>query len=83
MSAPFRLDALESRRLLSGDVLAKVIGGKLLLLGDNQDNAVVINDDGLASGQLRLTASGCADRALTAAINDDGEIKLVTRGEGF
>src|SRR5687767_2123084 len=58
MSAPFRVDALESRRLLSGDVLAKVIGGKLLLLGDNQDNAVVINDDGLASGQLRLTASG-------------------------
>jgi hypothetical protein len=58
MSAPFRVDVLESRRLLSGDVLAKVIGGKLLVLGDNQDNAVVIDDGGLASGQLRLTASG-------------------------
>jgi hypothetical protein len=58
MSAPFRVDVLESRRLLSGDVLAKVIDGKLLLLGDNQDNAVVINDDGLASEQFRLTASG-------------------------
>lgn len=77
MSAPFRVDVLESRRLLSGDVLAKVIGGKLLLLGDNQDNAVVINDDGLASGQLRLTASG------GTTINGSAEpvvLSAITRG---
>ena len=58
MTAPFRVDSLESRRLLSGDVLVKVLYGKLVALGDNQDNAIVINDDGLAAGQLRVTASG-------------------------
>jgi len=48
------LERLESRLLLAGDVSAVILGGALKVVGDTADNAIQIDTDGLAQGQVRL-----------------------------
>jgi hypothetical protein len=49
-----RIEGLERRYLLAGDVTVKVAGGNLLLTGDNKDNFVIVSGTGTA-GQFVVT----------------------------
>ncbi|MEM8945426.1 MAG: hypothetical protein AAGD11_09595 [Planctomycetota bacterium] len=44
-SRPLRMEALESKNLLAGDVIAALIGGDLYITGDSADNSVQIVRD--------------------------------------
>ena len=48
------LETLESRLLLAGDVSAVIVRGALNVVGDTADNAIQIDTDGLAQGQVRV-----------------------------
>lgn len=51
------LETLESRRLLSGDVLVIVEDGLLIVHGDTRDNAITIDQDGLGVDEFRVTGT--------------------------
>ena len=57
-NAPARsaMEVLESRRLLSGSVLASVVHGMLTIRGDNAANAIVMDQTGLNASQVRVSA---------------------------
>lgn len=63
------LEALESRQLLAGDVLAAVTGGTLHLTGDDLANSIVVTQQ---SGRLVVTAGDD-----TTAVQFDGDAKKV------
>src|SRR4051812_21859695 len=48
------LETLESRTLLSGSVLVSVVGGNLIVRGDNAANVIVMDQTGLPAGQVRI-----------------------------
>jgi len=51
-------EALESRMFLSGDVLASVVNGSVILRGDAEANAIVMDAAGLNADQVRVTGAG-------------------------
>ena len=70
-------EALESRVLLSGSVVASVSGGNLDIQGDNAANAIVLDQSGLNADQVRITGAG------GTAINSQADAVIlsgVTRG---
>jgi len=71
------MEGLESRLFLAGDVSAVVRGGTLRIVGDAADNAIYIDADGLAAGQIRITSIDEDTR-----INGQSSVVLagVTRG---
>src|SRR5688572_30705423 len=74
------LEALESRRLLSGNVTASVAGGDLTLSGDAESNQLILDQVGLSADQVRLTGTG------GTTINDAAEPVImsgITRAMGM
>jgi methionine-rich copper-binding protein CopC len=70
-------EALEPRLFLSGNVLTSLVGGRLTIQGDNAANAIVLDQNGLGAGQMRIAGSG------GTAINDQAGAIIVsgiTRG---
>ena len=61
------LEALESRQLLSGSVLASVVHGMLNIRGDSAANVVVLDQTGLAANQVRV--SGLSGTAINKQTN--------------
>ena len=51
-----KLEPLEQRMLLSGNVVVSVFHGDLLVKGDNAGNSIVLDQSGLATGQIRVTS---------------------------
>lgn len=74
-SAPACLppEALESRVFLSGNVLASVVNGNVHIRGDADANAIVMDQSGLAEGQIRVTGTdGTAINGQGAAVVLEG-----------
>lgn len=73
---------LESRSMMAGDVTAAVVGGDLVLTGDNQDNAIVVKqflgNQFIVSGQnadgSATTINGQANQLFT--FNGDVRVQL-------
>ncbi len=55
-----RLEALEERIAPAGAILAEIRGGNLVITGDADANDIVIDNAGLAAGQVRLTSGADA-----------------------
>ena len=53
-----KLESLEARLLLSGNVTAEVIGGSLVVTGDGADNMINIEQTGLGAGEFRIDRDG-------------------------
>jgi len=53
---PACFEPLEGRLLLAGDVTAALSGGNLLIVGDDRANDIILDQDQLAAGQLRLSS---------------------------
>lgn len=51
-------EALERRLFLSGNVTTTIDEGNLVIRGDVAANAIVVDQAGLAAGQLRITGAG-------------------------
>src|SRR5688500_14343215 len=51
-------EALETRKLMSGTVLATVVNGAVTLRGDGESNAIVLDQAGLTDGQVRVSGAG-------------------------
>ncbi len=66
------VEALEPRLLMSGNVVVTMADGDVLVRGDRADNAVVVDQDGLADGQIRLVgADGTTINGQAEMILDD------------
>lgn len=52
------IEQLETRRLLSGNVTASIVNGNLEIWGDNVANEVIVDQLGLAAGQVRIGSGG-------------------------
>jgi hypothetical protein len=48
-------EALEPRSLLSGSVMATMVDGSLIIVGDATANAIVMDQAGLSAGQVRIS----------------------------
>ena len=73
-------EALEPRLFLSGSVSASVVGGRLVIRGDNAANAIVLDQAGLGAGQMRISGTGgTAINQQTGAMIVSG----VTRGTSW
>jgi hypothetical protein len=67
----YQIEHLEGRRLLAGDVIAAVVAGNLVVRGDGFDNAIIVDGEGLAAGQVRLSGTD------GTSINGSGEPLLL------
>jgi hypothetical protein len=65
------VEALESRRLLAGNVLVSVVDGDLVVTGDGAKNRILIDAAGLAAGEVRVRP---ADD--TTTVNGDPQVVL-------
>ncbi len=65
-SAGPTLEGLEARQLLSGNVVASVTAGNLIILGDAADNTIVLDQAGLSAGQVRI--SGVSGTAINSQV---------------
>ena len=52
-----RLESLERRLPLAGNVTAAILGGSLVITGDLDDNDITLDDDG-APGRVEITPNG-------------------------
>ena len=71
-----RVESLESRTLLAGNVFASTIGGTLIIRGDALGNAITLERDGTAPGSFLLRGDD------TTTVNGEGTLFFqgVTRG---
>lgn len=53
-SHPAKIEPMEGRLMLAGDVWAGVVGGSLILRGNEADNHVVIDQSGLGEREFRV-----------------------------
>ncbi len=77
------VETLEPRLLMSGNVTATVADGDVLVRGGRADNAVVVDQDGLADGQIRLVGvDGTTINGQAEVILDDvvGALAFDLRG---
>jgi hypothetical protein len=58
-----RFESLESRRLLAGDVTARIDNGKLIIKGDKLDNGITIVA-GANAGEVVITGVDAARAAV-------------------
>ena len=49
-------EQLEPRNMLAGDVMVEVVGGNLIIEGDEFDNEIRIDQSGLAAGVFRVSS---------------------------
>ena len=81
MKTSLRLEMLEQRRVLAGNVVADFDGGKLELIGDNQANEIDVNLDGtdiVVQGLGDTTVNGSSDPVV---YQRNGDIDLVAKME--
>ncbi|MEA2710287.1 MAG: hypothetical protein QOF78_2888 [Phycisphaerales bacterium] len=74
------VEVLEPRRFLSGSVTATVDHGNLTILGDAEANAIVVDQTGLAAGEVRILGTG------GTTVNDQSAAVVltgITRGVGI
>ena len=75
-------EALEPRQFLAGDVLAQIVGGSLVVTGDDAANAITITQQGLAAGEVQVTpapgttVNGGADPVVLQTLRPDVRIDL-------
>lgn len=56
--SPLRLESLEQKALLAGDVHVALSGGSLVVTGDADDNDITITADADGSGHVTITGNG-------------------------
>src|SRR5215212_9218550 len=54
---PTMMDRLEGRVMLSGNVLASVVSGNLVVNGDASANSIVMEHGGLGKNQVRISGA--------------------------
>jgi hypothetical protein len=79
-------ESLEDRRLLAGDVTARIVNGDLEIRGDNADNGITITAGatagsvvitGINAGGAATNVNGTANGAVTlSGLTDDFKIKM-------
>ena len=77
--AEFHLETLEDRRMMAGDVTARVVNGDLVITGDNQSNEMYLYDNGDGSyvmfGENGTRINGLSGYPLDG-VSDDIRINL-------
>ena len=80
----FNFERLEPRLMLSGNVIATIVGGDILIQGDELDNDVsieLVDDDIMLVGDNDTTINGSSNNFLLFQGSQvDGDIKAFLRG---
>jgi hypothetical protein len=72
-----RIESLESRQLLSGDVTAWVSGGSLTIMGDQADNQLLLTADPSQQGQISLDGENTTINGQRGPISFKGVVRNV------
>jgi hypothetical protein len=81
MGSMLRVEALEPRCMLDGNVSAQVLAGDLVISGDNQDNLIEITPTGqsgayMVEGLGDTTVNDQSDPVLVSGVRDDFRIYM-------
>src|SRR5687767_10263933 len=71
-----QVDALEARRMLAGQVIATVVDGDLFVRGDGQNNSIVIDQQFVGAGELRISP-GDTDTLVNDGVDKDTPFVVV------